>query len=33
MTDDLDSLDICALQAKLKAGGVVLHEQDLPALD
>ena len=33
MTDDLDSLDICALQAKLKAGGVVLHEDELEPLE
>jgi hypothetical protein len=29
MTDDFSTLDVAALQKILKAGGVVLHEQDL----
>ena len=33
MTDNLDELNISALQAKLKACGVVLHEDELEALD
>ena len=33
MTDDLDKLDICALQKKLSESGVVLHEDELPAYD
>ena len=29
MTDDFPSLDVAALQERLRSRGVVLHEQDL----